>query len=45
MGATPTSLGEYRMRPRDVMALGILVLIGTVYFLLDLKGYGTIAPR
>jgi energy-coupling factor transport system permease protein len=45
MGAAPTTLGEYRMRPRDIVALMILILIGTTYFLLDLKGYGTISPR
>jgi energy-coupling factor transport system permease protein len=45
MGTVPTSLGEYRMRPRDVIALVFLILIGATYFLLDLTGYGTIAPR
>jgi energy-coupling factor transport system permease protein len=45
VGATPTSLGTHRLRRPDVWALAVLVGIGAVYFLLDLKGYGSISPR
>jgi energy-coupling factor transport system permease protein len=45
MGARPTTLGDYRMRPQDVAALGFLLLLATSYFLLYWKGYGLIAPR
>jgi energy-coupling factor transport system permease protein len=45
MGAAPTSLNEYRMHLWDIVALAILILIGTTYFLLNLIGYGAIAPR
>jgi energy-coupling factor transporter transmembrane protein EcfT len=45
MGATPTIIGDYRMRSRDAVALVALVTTGTIYFLLDLTGYGLIAVK
>jgi energy-coupling factor transport system permease protein len=45
MGARPTSLGAYQPHPRDRIAFAILLAIGAIYFLIYLKGYGTIAPR
>ena len=45
MGARPTSLGAYRAHPRDRIAVTILLGVGAIYFLIYLKGYGTIAPR
>jgi energy-coupling factor transporter transmembrane protein EcfT len=45
MGARPTSLGAYQPHPRDRIAFAILLAIGAIYFVIYLKGYGTIAPR
>jgi energy-coupling factor transport system permease protein len=45
MGTTPTSFVEYRMRPRDVMALATLAAIGIGYFLIYYTGYGAIAAK
>jgi energy-coupling factor transport system permease protein len=45
MGTTPTSFVEYRMRPRDVMALATLAAIGILYFLIYYTGYGAISAK
>jgi energy-coupling factor transport system permease protein len=45
MGKRPTSLNEYRARFSDIAAFALLLLIGASYFLLYLKGYGTISPK
>ena len=45
MGARPTTLGDYRMRPRDLLAFALLLILGTTYFVLYWKGYGIINPK
>lgn len=42
---TPTSLREYRLQGRDVVALLTLTSMGVGYFIIYYTGYGTIGPR
>ncbi|HZP45157.1 MAG TPA: energy-coupling factor transporter transmembrane component T [Candidatus Binataceae bacterium] len=43
-GVRPTNLSAYSMTRRDVVACALLIVIGTVYFLLYLYGYGAVTP-
>jgi energy-coupling factor transport system permease protein len=44
LGATPTSFIEYRLQPRDVIALMGLTLLGAAYFILYYTGLAAIRP-
>jgi energy-coupling factor transport system permease protein len=44
LGATPTSFIEYRMQPRDVVALMGLIALGAAYFIVYYTGYASIRP-
>jgi energy-coupling factor transport system permease protein len=45
LGATPTSIIEYRIQPRDLVALVMLSAMGIAYFMVYYNGYGAIAPH
>lgn len=45
LGITPTSLIEYRVEWRDVIAMMTLTSIGIVYFVIYYTGYGAISPH
>jgi energy-coupling factor transport system permease protein len=44
LGVTPTSFIEYRLEPRDILALISLIAIGSGYFIVYYSGYAAIAP-
>jgi len=45
MGARPTLLGDYQMRPADAIAFAFLAVLAASYFMLYWSGWGIIATK